>query len=195
MKTILLRLIIPAIIVAIAAGHSWWQSDKYEREIRSLKIDLAHASIHVPLERDTITLPGDTVKIEVATSKVIRAELEDLRKQHLVDADLIKAMGYKIDQLEAAQTTVVETRDSARAESVSNKVFSYIDGWSNLQFNLQDSTFYYNIRDSLKTTVFREYKHRFLWFRWGTKGYKVKIMNFNPHSKVLYNTYIVPEDK
>ena len=65
--------------------------------------------------------------------------------------------------------------------------------WSDLQFRLQDSTFYYNIRDSLCTQVSREYKHRFLWWRWGTKGYHVTLINFNPHSKVLYNTFIQVE--
>ena len=39
--------------------------------------------------------------------------------------------------------------------------------------------------------VYREYKHHFLWWKWGTKGYRLKIVNFNPHARVTYNRYIL----
>ena len=52
-----------------------------------------------------------------------------------------------------------------------------------LQLQLKDSTFYYNIRDSLSTAVYREYRHHFLWWKWGTRGYRLKIVNFNPHAR------------
>ena len=90
--------------------------------------------------------------------------------------------------------TTIETKDSARAAySHSLNVFSYDDRWSHLEFSPSDSTFYYNIRDSLATVVYHEYKHRFLWWRWGVKGYKVKVVNFNPHSTIIYNTYVRPQ--
>ena len=69
------------------------------------------------------------------------------------------------------------------------------DKWakgSYLEFSLDDSTFYYNIRDSLETVVYHEYKHRFLWWRWGVTGYYVKIVNFNPNARVIYNRYVMP---
>lgn len=46
------------------------------------------------------------------------------------------------------------------------------------------------MRDSLAIALKREYKHRFLFLRWGTKGYDVKVVNFNPHSSVRYNTFV-----
>ena len=160
-----------------------------DKEIKRLKYQLAHAQQYVPLERDTIR---DTV--EVVTAPVITAELKALRKQHIIDEQLIKDLGLKLKQTDAVQTTVTETKDSAKADFDHNfKVFSYSDRWSNLQFRLQDSTFYYNIRDSLATVVYHEYKHRFLWWKWGVKGYKVKVVNFNPHSTIRYNTYVKPE--
>ena len=75
----------------------------------------------------------------------------------------------------------------------STKVFSYEDNWSHLEFRPCDTTFYYNIRDSLVTAIHHEYKHKFLWFRWGIKGYKVKHVNFNKNSRIVYNTYVKPE--
>lgn len=190
-KTILYVIIVLAIVI-MAGGANYALRKQYEKEISDLKYQLAHAQQYVPMEKDTVYLPGDTV--EVSTSPVIMAELKTLRKQHLIDERMIKDLGLKLKQLDAVQTTVTETKDTARAEYCHNiKVFSYDDRWSHLEFSLSDSTFYYNIRDSLATVVYHEYKHRFLWWRWGVKGYKVKILNFNPHSTIRYNQYVKPE--
>lgn len=185
-----ITLAVSLIIFTVAACLSW--ADGKDKEIARLKYELAHAQQFVPMEKDTVYLPGDTV--EVSTSPVIMAELKTLRKQHLIDERMIKDLGLKLKQLDAVQTTVTETKDTARAEYCHNiKVFSYNDRWSHLEFSLSDSTFYYNIRDSLATVVYHEYKHRFLWWRWGVKGYKVKVVNFNPHSTIRYNQYVKPE--
>lgn len=190
-KTILYVIIVLAIVI-MAGGGSHALRKQYEKEISDLKYQLAHAQQYVPMEKDTVYLPGDTV--EVSTSPVIMAELKTLRKQHLIDERMIKDLGLKLKQLDAVQTTVTETKDTARAEYCHNlKIYSYDDRWSHLEFSLSDSTFYYNIRDSLATVVYHEYKHRFLWWRWGVKGYKVKILNFNPHSTIRYNQYVKPE--
>lgn len=190
-KTILYVIIVLAIVI-MAGGANYALRKQYEKEISDLKYQLAHAQQYVPMEKDTVYLPGDTV--EVSTSPVIMAELKTLRKQHLIDERMTKDLGLKLKQLDAVQTTVTETKDTARAEYCHNiKVFSYDDRWSHLEFSLSDSTFYYNIRDSLATVVYHEYKHRFLWWRWGVKGYKVKVVNFNPHSTIRYNTYVKPE--
>ena len=185
-----------AIVVAIvimAGGCNYALRKQYEKDISGLKEQLAHAQQFVPMERDTVIL-HETETVEVATSPVITAELKALRRQHIIDDRMIKDLGLKLKQLDAVQTTVTETKDTARAEYCHNiKFFSYNDRWSHLQFSLEDSTFYYNIRDSLATVVYHEYKHRFLWWRWGVKGYKVKILNFNPHSTIRYNTFVKPE--
>ena len=192
MRKIILYVIIVLAIVIMAGGANYALRKQYEKDISGLKEQLAHAQQYVPMEKDTVYLPGDTV--EVSTSPVIMAELKTLRKQHLIDERMIKDLGLKLKQLDAVQTTVTETKDTARAEYCHNiKVFSYDDRWSHLEFSLSDSTFYYNIRDSLATVVYHEYKHRFLWWRWGVKGYKVKILNFNPHSTIRYNQYVKPE--
>ena len=185
-----------AIVVAIvimAGGCNYALRKQYEKDISGLKEQLAHAQQFVPMERDTVIL-HETETVEVATSPVITAELKALRRQHIIDDRMIKDLGLKLKQLDAVQTTVTETKDTARAEYCHNiKVFSYDDRWSHLEFSLSDSTFYYNIRDSLATVVYHEYKHRFLWWRWGVKGYNVKILNFNPHSTIRYNQYVMPE--
>ena len=181
-----------AVLIAVfilAAGTNYALRAEYEKEIKNLKCELANAQRYVPMERDTIR---DTVT--VATSPVITAEMKALRKQHLFDEQLIKDLQLRMKQLDAVQTTSIETKDTARAAYDNHSsLFCYSDRWSNLEFHLQDSTFNYNIRDSLATVVYHEYKHRFLWWRWGVKGYKVKVVNFNPHSTIRYNTYVKPE--
>lgn len=192
MKKIVLYFAILAAIVIMAKLANYANSKLYEKEISDLKYKLAHAQIQVPVERDTVMI-HDTLR-EVATSPVIMAELRDLRRQHLIDEKTIKELGLKMKQLDAVQTTSIETKDTARAGVVINSsLFSYEDEWSHLEFSLDDSTFYYNIRDSLETFVYHEYKHHFLWWRWGVKGYNVKIINFNPNARVKYNRYVKPE--
>ena len=89
------------------------------------------------------------------------------------------------------QTTTIATSDTVPAQHrPDDSLFYYSDQWADLSLSLKDTTFYYNIRDSLATVVYREYKHHFLWWKWGTKGYRLKILNFNPHSRVTYNKYI-----
>ena len=189
MKRFIIAAVAMAALFLAIAGQAVKEVITQRKEIKDLKYQLTHAQQYVPLERDTIR---DTV--EVVTAPVITAELKALRKQHIIDEQLIKDLGLKLKQMDAVQTTVTETKDSAKADFDHNfKVFSYSDRWSNLQFRLQDSTFYYNIRDSLATVVYHEYKHRFLWWKWGVKGYKVKVVNFNPHSTIRYNTYVKPE--
>lgn len=154
-----------------------------EADVNRLSVELSHADI--PLQRDTI---HDS--IEVVTQVVVEVVQKKLKEALEADKELIKDLNLKVRQLEAMQTTVTETKDTARADSLNDLVFSYSDRWSDLKFSLKDSTFYYNIRDSLSTLVYREYRHHFLWWRWGVKGYRLKIVNFNPHTKVTYNRYI-----
>jgi len=181
----------------IAVGFALFYDDKtHQKEIASLKEQLAAAQNMVPLQRESVKIHDqDSIReVQVITSPVIEAELKALRRQLLIDENLIKDFGLQLKQLDAMQKVGAETTDSVKARyDYSKDVFSYYDRWSDLKFYLQDSTFYYNIRDSLATVVYHEYKHRFLWWKWGIKGYKVKVVNFNPHTTIRYNTYVKPE--
>lgn len=186
-----------ACIIMLTVGFALFYEEKdYKKEIAALKEQLAAAQNQVPLQRDSMRIHDkDSLReVQVVTSPVIEAELKALRRQLLIDEQLIKDLGLKLKQVDAIQKTSTETKDSVKASfDNSSKVFSYDDSWSHLKFRLRDSTFYYNIRDSLATIVHHEFKHRFLWWKWGVKGYNVKVVNFNPHSTIRYNTYVKPE--
>ena len=155
------------------------------KEIESLREELAKQQQYVPLDRDTIR---DSV--EVITQKVREVEKikEVLSKE---DKQLIKDLGMKVKELESLQKTGMETRDTVilvEKDSTENSPLVYHDAWTDIEY--LDRKLTYAMRDSLAIALKLEYKHRFLFVKWGTKGYDVKVVNFNPHSSVKYNTFV-----
>lgn len=155
------------------------------KENERLREELARQQQYVPLQRDTI---HDS--IEVITQKVIEVEKikEVLSKE---DKQLIKDLGMKVSELESLQKTGMETRDTVilvEKDSTENSPLVYHDAWTDIEYLNRKLT--YAMRDSLAIALKREYKHRFLFIRWGTKGYDVKVVNFNPNSSVKYNTFV-----
>lgn len=158
---------------------------KLKKENERLREELARQQQYVPLKRDTIR---DTV--EVVTQKVVEVEK---MKEVLSDDDklLIKDLGMKVKELESMQKVGMMTHDTVyleRKDSTSDSPLYYKDAWA--EFEFQNKRLKYSVKDSLAIAVRKEYKHRFLWWRWGTKGYEVKAVNFNPHSTIRYNTYV-----
>ena len=178
------------VFLAAVLAYSWWGAGRMvelKEEKERLSVELAHARI--PMQRDTIR-----DSIEVVSQVVVEVVPKHLKEALAADEKLIKEMGLKIKQLESMQTTVVEIGDTVPATFQEDRdLFSYSDKWADLSLDLKDTTFYYNIRDSLSTVVYREYRHHFLWWKWGTKGYRLKIVNFNPRARVTYNKYIQAE--
>ena len=160
------------------------------KEIESLREDLAKQQQYVPLQRDTIR---DSV--EVITQKVREVEKikEVLSKE---DKQLIKDLGMKVKELEALQKTGIETRDTVYLTAAvpqpteQDSLLVYRDAWTEIEYDQRQRKMAYKVKDSLDIALKREYKHRFLFFRWGTKGYDVKTVNFNPHATIKYNTYV-----
>ena len=157
---------------------------KLKKENERLREELARQQQYVPLQRDTIR---DTV--EVVTQKVVEVEkIKEVLSRD--DKQLIKDLKMKVNELESYQkiskvihdTVILERKDSA------GNALYYKDAWA--EFEYQDKRLRYAVRDSLAIAVKKEYKHRLLWWRWGTKGYEVKAVNFNPHATVRYNTYV-----
>lgn len=175
------------LVAAVLAFCQMCEVENLKEERDRLSVQLAQAQI--PLQRDTIR-----DSIEVVSQVVVEVVPKKLKEALASDRQLIKELQLRIGQLQALQTTTIETSDTVPASyQQPDSCFYYSDQWADLQLSLKDSTFYYNIRDSLATVVYREYRHHFLWWRWGTKGYQVKIVNFNPHARVTYNKYVKAE--
>lgn len=182
------KYIVIAAIAAIVLGSviAWEkrENSRLRKELSRVSIELAHAQL--PLEPTVIR-----DSIPVVSQAAVEVAAKDMKDALAAERQLIKDLELRVNQLASLQTTVIHTTDTVYAEyKQQDSLFSYHDQWADLSLSLKDTTFYYNIRDSLATVVYREYRHRFLWWRWGTKGYRLKIVNFNPRSKVTYNKYV-----
>lgn len=155
------------------------------KEIESLREELAKQQQYVPLDRDTIR---DSVEVITQHVREVEKIKEVLSKE---DKQLIKDLGMKVKELESLQKTGIETKDTVfleKKDSTENSPLVYHDAWTDIEY--LDRKLTYAMRDSLAIALKREYKHRFLFIKWGTKGYDVKVVNFNPHSSVKYNTFV-----
>ena len=131
--------------------------------------------------------------LSVARNTALQAKCDELKQLHLADTKLIKELKVKLKDVKTIHTTSSSTADTVRIEPVPNaadSVFSYQDKWLSLHIDVPARLCQYTSRDSLTTIVSRTYKHKFLWWRWGTKGYQVQIVNFNPHSRINYSRYV-----
>lgn len=161
-----------------------------KKENERLREELARKQQYAPLKKDTIR---DTV--EVVTQKIIEVEKvkEVLSKE---DKELIKDLSIKVSELESYQKMGTIAKDSVlleKKDTTNNAPLYYKDAWAEFEYN--DRKLKYSVRDSLAIAIKKEYKHKFLWWKWGTKGYEVKAVNFNPHATIRYNTYIKRKNK
>jgi len=179
-------------VVLILAGSLIALRDKYEniRKVNErLGVELAHVQIAPSIVRDTIR---DT--IPVSTAPVVSID-RSIYKSDVADKQLLKDLQLRTGQIKSQQDEGFSYTDTVQMTGTGPTVLNYSDKWTELTLSLMpsDTTLVYSVRDSVLTLVYREYKHKFLWWRWGTKGYKVKVVNFNPHATIRYNQYIKVE--
>lgn len=169
--------------MAIASG--FYIFDRRQRQKKQELNEILHQLQlkYSPAQRDTIR---DSVC--VITQQVLQMPKGEYRL-YAADRQLLQDLNLRVNQVMAEQRTSVITADSVKA-SLQGRVYTYKDYWLDLRLDTVDSMLTYRARDSLQTIVARQYKHKFLWWRWGTKGYEVKLINHNPHSTLLYNSYI-----
>jgi len=187
LKPFLFVLICIIVLALVMASVSWHENAKLRRANRELSVQLAHANI--PIKVDTIR-----DSIPVYTQQIVEVDSRDYKKQ-IADRDLIiKDLNLKVAQIEAENRTLIANQGQAVLQPTvgkdSDSILSYKDQWARFTYEVKPRKLTYNVRDSLVTFVVREYRHRFLWWRWGTKGYQVKLVNFNPNSVIEYNSYI-----
>lgn len=173
------------------------ENSSLKKENEQLRYDLAHAQIHVPPERFYIHDTVEVVKQQVQVVERLKPVLTD------EDRALLKDLKLKLNNVESMQHTGIENHGSVTLHhpdtlpeprdgylSRDSSVLSYKDRWCDFTYDPTSRNLNYAVRDSLRTIVSRRYKHRFLWWRWGVKGYDIHIVNFNPHATVTYNGYV-----
>ena len=171
------------VLLTIFASFLIFES-RQKKANEALKLQLHQLQLkYSPMQRDTIR---DSVKL--VTQQVM---VMDRGEYKLLAANrkLLEELNLKLRQVVSDQRVSMVTSDTVKTNRV-NSVYSYSDAWLSLRLDTADSILTYRARDSLQCIVARQFKHKFLWWKWGTKGYNVKVLNFNPHSTILYNSYI-----
>lgn len=171
------------VLLTIFASFLIFES-RQKKANEALKMQLHQLQLkYSPMQRDTIR---DSVKL--VTQQVM---VMDRGEYKLLAADrkLLEDLNLKLRQVVSDQRVSMVTSDTVKTKRL-NSVYLYSDAWLSLRLDTADSILTYRARDSLQCIVARQFKHKFLWWKWGTKGYNVKVLNFNPHSTLLYNSYI-----
>ncbi len=107
-----------------------------------------------------------------------------------IDKKIASDIGVPRSSIESKMGLSVSTTDTVRLTQKTDSIYIYKDKWLDAKVNLYDSTMTYRARDSLSQYIERIYRHKFLFWKWGTKGYKVHIINHNPHTIIDYADYI-----
>lgn len=107
-----------------------------------------------------------------------------------VDKAIASEIGMPRSSVESKMGLSIATTDTVKLTQKAESIYIYKDRWLDAKVNLYDSTMTYKARDSLSQYIERIYKHKFLFWKWGTKGYRVHIINHNPNSKIEYADYI-----
>lgn len=166
-------------------GFLCWESREnslLKREVRELEVRLASAAERV----DTFIIRDS---IPVAQVKVVEVDRTDYKKL-LADRGLIKDLQLRVSELESENQTLLRTRDTVVLNPINDSTLTYRDKWCSFSYVLGTRVLDWEVRDSLSTFVSAEYRHHFLIFRWGKKGYRVTHVNFNPRSRIVYDKYI-----
>ena len=117
--------------------------------------------------------------VENGRLKLNLSELKELRE---ADFKLIKELKLRPKDVETITKVKVVTRDSIIFQ-LKDSCINYESEWTKVSGCIGD-TLSIETSDSIAFIAHKEYKHKFLFFRWGLERAKVKIINFNPRSSI-----------
>lgn len=178
-------LLIAAAIFLAAFLITLHHDGRLRDDVRNLKVQLAHS--YMPMKVDTIR---DSVPVYETVVKEI--DRTDYKKQ-VADRLLIKDLKIKLadvteeNRLLTRQLRQIQLQPREEADSL----LEFHDQWADLIYDTTTNNLDFTVRDSLVTFVTRVPRHKFLWFRWGTKGYQVRIASFNPYTQLKYEGFIL----
>lgn len=176
-----------ALAVAIRANSS--NVERYERE---------------KANSDSLTEKIDSMRTQngefVLTINELQYTVQDFKRRAAEDAELIKELKLRVNEVKEVIKTVTETKIVYRDTlvMVSPDVFKFTHNtkwWSvdeTIDFGIKPPQVDFNMttRDSVSHILYRVPKCRFLGIHWGTKGYEIKVINHNPNSVISYSRWI-----
>ena len=189
------------VILAIATLFLWRHTvkltrerDRYRQNTEALLSDV-----------ERIQVDSTRMALDVKTLRLTVSEFEEYRTQ---DAALIKRLGIRIKDLEAAARhrllieapIVAPLKDSIIIRDtvfVPVKSVEMVNPHIDFRGVIEDSVLTADVRIpvTLNQAVFVEYKHKFLWWRWKVNGVRQIITSDNPYVEIGYSEYIKIEKK
>lgn len=112
----------------------------------------------------------------------LKLSISELKKLREADFKLIKELKLRPKDVETITKVKVVTRDSIIFQ-LKDSCINYESEWTKVSGCIGD-TLSIETSDSIAFIAHKEYKHKFLFFRWGLERAKVKIINFNPRSSI-----------
>ena len=174
-------LIIIILILFILIGFLYSSNSTYKKENKRLSENNTTllSKYSVQMFRDSLNV------VEIGKLSLTINELKQYRTD---DARLIKQLKLKPKEVQTIIKTKIETRDSI-VFILKDSCINYKSEWLDISGCLND-TLYVNSKDSITQIFHKEYKHKFLFIKWGFIGIKQKIINFNPKSSIKYSEWI-----
>lgn len=180
-------LIITIVLLLVGVGFLFRQNENLRKE-------RDRQSGNVETLMNTVKKYKYADSLNAVSVSALNLNIDELKKYRAVDSRLIKELGIKNKHLEALAKTVIHTSDTITKEywhpAPERDCLEYADKWSRVVACFKDSTVYYHTRDSIAAIVHRIPKRKFLWWSWGTKGYKLELINFNPKSEIDYSEFV-----
>lgn len=186
---LVLTLSIATGILYIYAKSLKEEKERYQSNTNALLSDLKRLQI------DSTTNAVDV--------KVLKLTIDEYKQYRAKDSELIGKLKIKIKDLQSISKHNLEV-DAPIDASVKDTLILRDTILMRMQAvrmstpHLQISGIIENNRlrgnihlpVNIHQTMWIEYKHRFLWFRWGTKTIHQTIMTDNPHVKINYSEVI-----
>lgn len=174
-------LIIAAVFIALLSGVAFLL-----RINKTLRLEAERQAGNVS------TLMEDAKKYKIRDSLNVLSvgslllTVDELKRYRADDAKLIKDLKLRPKDVQYISHTETITRDSLVYVPGLDSCFHYRDKWLSVDACLRDSSMVVQSRDSIVQVIHAVYKHRFLWWRWGLKGVRQEVVNFNPKSTIEY---------
>ncbi|WP_319505131.1 DUF6549 family protein [Bacteroides graminisolvens] len=179
-------LIITAVFIALLSGVAFLL-----RQNKTLRMEAKRQAGNVSTLMEDAKRYKIRDSLNVLSVSALRLTVDELKKYRANDAKLIKEFKLRPKDVQYITHTETVTRDSLVYVPESDSCFHYRDKWLSVDACLRDSSMVVQSRDSIVQIIHAVYKHRFLWWRWGLKGIRQEVVNFNPNSHILYRKNIL----
>lgn len=191
------------IILISSTGIMFWQLKSTKAKLR----DARQNESALLSDIDSVMQDGKKIGLKAKTLQLTISQLKEYRAE---DAERMKDLKIKIKDLESTTKIQAEVNVDLRAQLRDTTVIVITDTINNITQELKfkktsintpflkmdglitDKEFLGSIK--LPVTIYQyvtaSYRRKFLWWRWGLKGFNQTIISDNPHVDIKYMEFI-----